>query len=132
LRKTAIGVAVLVRKDNFLLLIKRGKEPGLGQWSAPGGHLEFRESLEECGHREVREETNVSIKNLRFIGLTEDLHPDENRHGVTIWFEAEYQAGELANNSPDEVKEIRWVDRNAIPPERFLPFRQILEGPNYK
>lgn len=128
MKKTGVGVAVMVWKEDLLLLIKRGKEPGKGEWSPPGGRLEFRESFEDCAAREVHEETNVLVSDMRFIGVTNDLHPDPNRHGVTIWFEGKYQSGELKNNSPEEVDEIQWVRKDSIPTERFLPFRQILEG----
>lgn len=36
-----IGVGVLIFRDGKLLLGKRRGSHGAGDWSAPGGHLEF-------------------------------------------------------------------------------------------
>ena len=61
-----IGIAVIVVKDNRVLLGKRKNAHGAGSWAFPGGHLEFNEFIEACAVREVFEETGLKIKNLRF------------------------------------------------------------------
>ena len=50
--------AVLVW-NGALLLIKRGQEPGIGQWSLPGGRLEPLEAWQEAVEREVEEEPGL-------------------------------------------------------------------------
>ena len=63
-----VGVGVVVLRTNEstnnaeVLLIQRGKEPGKGQWTFPGGGLELGETIVECAEREVFEETGVIIK----------------------------------------------------------------------
>ncbi|RLC15632.1 MAG: DNA mismatch repair protein MutT, partial [Deltaproteobacteria bacterium] len=52
-----IGVAAIVIKDKKVLLGKRKNAHGAGTWAFPGGHLEYKESIEECAKREVFEET---------------------------------------------------------------------------
>ena len=54
---------VFVKKDGSILLSK----PDRG-WGLPGGHKELTESPEECAVREVAEETNVNIKNIKLVG----------------------------------------------------------------
>jgi 8-oxo-dGTP diphosphatase len=44
-----------------LLLIKRGKPPGQGRWSLPGGRVEQGESDERAVRRELLEETGLSV-----------------------------------------------------------------------
>ena len=51
-----------------LLLIKRGHEPGKGQWSIPGGRVEAGESDAAAIVREVREETGLVVVAGRLIG----------------------------------------------------------------
>lgn len=54
-------------EDGRTLLIKRGSEPLLGQWSIPGGTLELGESLEDGVAREMLEETGLEVRVLDMI-----------------------------------------------------------------
>jgi 8-oxo-dGTP diphosphatase len=130
--RPGIGVGVLVERNGSYLLIKRNKSPGRDAWAPPGGHLEFRESFEDCAIREAMEETNISVANPTFIGVTNDLHPEADRHGVTVWMKADYKSGEALNTCPDEVAEISWVEKNKLPANLFCPFKQLMEGTEYK
>src|SRR2546421_1583058 len=49
------------------LLIRRGSEPLLGQWSIPGGTLELGETLLEGVAREMLEETGITVRVLNLI-----------------------------------------------------------------
>lgn len=57
-----IGVGALVQKDGRVLLIQRGRFPGVGQWAIPGGKQRFGETLQQAAEREVLEETGVVIE----------------------------------------------------------------------
>jgi 8-oxo-dGTP diphosphatase len=60
--------AVIKDRSGRLLLIRRGHEPGKGQWSIPGGRVEAGESDAEALAREVREETGLVVAIGRLIG----------------------------------------------------------------
>ena len=60
--------AVIKDRSGRLLLIRRGHEPGKGQWSIPGGRVEAGESDAEALAREVREETGLVVAVGRLIG----------------------------------------------------------------
>ena len=53
----------IVSRDGKLLLTKRASDLRAfpNAWVQPGGHLDPNESLEECGVREVFEETGIEI-----------------------------------------------------------------------
>jgi len=55
-----VGVGVVVWKADKFLLIQRGKQPRLGQWSIPGGRQELGETVQETAIREVLEETGLT------------------------------------------------------------------------
>ena len=60
--------AVIKDRSGRLLLIRRGHEPGKGQWSIPGGRVEAGESDAEALAREIREETGLVVAVGRLIG----------------------------------------------------------------
>ena len=60
--------AVIKDRSGRLLLIRRGHEPGKGQWSIPGGRVEAGESDAEALAREIREETGLVVTIGRLIG----------------------------------------------------------------
>ncbi len=43
-----VGVGVLILRDGKVLLGRRKGSHGAGCWSAPGGHLEFGEAVEDA------------------------------------------------------------------------------------
>ena len=68
-RNASPVAAVIVRKGDEVLFVKRGIEPGKGLWSLPAGFLEHRESPSEAAVRELEEETGlkVSEEDLNFV-----------------------------------------------------------------
>ena len=62
----------VVFKDNKILLLKRSNylKKYAGEWDLPGGHLVEDEATEDGLRREVEEETNLSLKNIK--KLTKD------------------------------------------------------------
>ena len=67
-----VGVGVFIFKDGKFLMQQRQGAHGAGSWSVPGGHLEFNETFEETATREVLEETDLTITNIRFGAVTND------------------------------------------------------------
>jgi len=102
------------------VLIRRGKEPRKDQWSIPGGHLEWGESLHEALLREVHEETGLTVELVGLIDtvdlITEDGSGNVTRHYVLIDFAVRAIGGDLRAGS--DAAEARWV-----------PFSQIDDYP---
>jgi ADP-ribose pyrophosphatase YjhB (NUDIX family) len=69
-----VGVGGVVIEDGRALLIRRGTEPLLGQWSIPGGTLELGETLQEGVARELLEETGVTVKVLELIEVFDRIY----------------------------------------------------------
>jgi len=126
-----IGVGIIITRNNQVLLLKRLNVHGAGNWSTPGGHLEYGETPEECAAREVKEETNLDIFNISFKAITNDVFVTENKHYITIWMQAEYQSGEAIVSAPYESSEIGWFDWDKLPLPLFLPFQHLLNGDCY-
>lgn len=58
-------------KDDEVLLIKRGNPPRKGEWSIPGGKIEFGESEIDAALRELSEETGIKASIEKKINQVE-------------------------------------------------------------
>lgn len=90
LRDRAGRVLVLDRKDKH--------------WSGlafPGGHVEQGESLTDAIIREMREETGLTIRQPRLVGV-KDWPTSNGRYMVLLYVAEEYE-GELASSAEGEV-----------------------------
>lgn len=125
----SVGVGVLVVRDDKLLMQRRRGAHGEGTWSVPGGHVDFGETLEECAVREAAEETGVSIVEVRFLAITNDVFLKEHRHYVTVWMEGKYAGGEPQRS--DEVSDVAWFSLKMLPDPLFLPMENLLGGRCY-
>lgn len=120
-----IGVAVIVVKSGQVLLGKRKGAHGEGTWAFPGGHLRFGETIEACAHREVREETGLTIKDLQLGPYTNDLFSDENKHYLTLYVIARFSMGPLETREPDKCEGWKWFDWSRLPHPRFLSLENL-------
>lgn len=59
------------------LLTKRADEPFKDWWDTPGGFVEEHESLEDAARRELKEETNLEVGKLDYIGSYYDTYDFE-------------------------------------------------------
>jgi len=75
--RPVVGVGGVVIENGRALLIRRGTEPLLGQWSIPGGTLELGESLENGVIRELKEETGLTVRIVEMIEVFDRIYEDE-------------------------------------------------------
>ncbi len=122
-----IGVAVIIVKNNQVLLGKRKGAHGNATWAFPGGHLEFNESIEDCAVREVFEETGLQIKNLRFGPYTNDIFFREHKHYVTLFVIADYESGIPVVKEPHKCEQWEWSEWPPSLQPHFLPIQNLLK-----
>ena len=128
--KPIIGIGGVVIEDGRALLIRRGSEPLLGQWSIPGGTLELGETLIEGTERELREETGLTVKVLEMIEVFERINfgsgadetwktLEEKRrprfHFVIVDYLCERISG--VPIAGGDVTDVAWADENNL--EKF-------------
>ncbi len=127
-KRPRVGVGVIIRNNSKVLFGRRKNAHGDGDWSVPGGHLEFGESLEHCAEREVLEETGVKIRNVRFATITNDIFEKENRHYINVWMVSDYGSGEPKVTEPDKFESVGWFEWDKMPAPLFLPTRNLLKS----
>ncbi len=123
-----VGVSVLVYNGDRILLEKRQNTHGAGTWGPPSGHIDFGEDPKHAAAREVLEETGVTIEDIEFRTITNDIFEAENKHYITVWMDSKYVSGDLKVSAPDEESQVGWFTWNALPEPLFLPVTHLLEG----
>ena len=74
------------------------------------GFVETGETLEECLHREVWEETHIKVKNIRYFASQPWPYPC----GLMVGFIAEYDSGEIQLQR-SELNKGGWYSRDNMP-----------------
>ncbi len=105
-------VGVVCLRGDEVLLIKRGTPPRLGQWSLPGGRLEWGETTAAGALRELKEETGVDAELLGLIEVVDGIFTsrttgETTRHYIMIDYAARWLSGEPV--AGDDAAEARFV-----------------------
>jgi NAD+ diphosphatase len=117
------AMMVLVTRERELLLARANRFPG-AMYSALAGFVEPGETIEDCIHREVREEVGVEVADLAYFGSQSWAFP----HSLMIAYTARYAGGELR---PDlvEIADARWFSVDMLPalPTTVSISRRLIE-----
>jgi len=123
-----VGVVAILISDGKVLLGKRKQRLAQGTWAPPGGHLEFREEIDACAIREVKEETGIEIKNVRFGTLTNNFFAETDEHFVVPVMVAECDAAHAKNIEPENFESWGWFEWNDLPKPLFLCLENALKN----
>lgn len=122
-----VGVGVVLRRKNKVLMGLRKGAHGQGEWSLPGGHMELGECFPDVCAREVKEETGITIQGVKKQGFTNDIFETDGLHYVTLFFEALWDTTQEAQNlEPDKTVEWQWFDIDDLPDNMFPPLVSFL------
>ncbi len=134
-KKVGAGFGIIIlNKEGKILLGKRHPDPdkadsafrSAGEWSLPGGKLDWGETFEEGAIREVKEETGLDIKNPKVISVHNCKN--EHAHFMTVGLVAEEYSGEPQVMEPDEMTEWAWYSFDALPQPRYFPSFLVIDN----
>lgn len=121
----AIAPAMIVRitQGNKILLV-HARNFKADYYGLIAGFLEPGENLEECVYREVREETQLKIKNLKYFGSQSWPYPS----GIMVGYTAEYESGELTLQNA-ELSKGGWFGKDNLPmiPKKLSLARKLID-----
>jgi len=116
-----LTVDCIIDIEGKIVLIKR-ENPPLG-WAIPGGFVDEGETVEDAVRREMKEETNLSLENLKQLHVYSDPARDPRGHTVSVVFTA---VGVGEPKAQDDAKEIGLFTEDTLPDDIAFDHRKIL------
>jgi 8-oxo-dGTP diphosphatase len=116
--KPRVTAAMIVEHEGKILLARRNKKNRNGFWVIPGGGVDFGETLENAAVREVKEETNVDVEDIQFVGFQELINVPGEYHAVVFFHKAKALTTVISASDDvsdaqfftiDEIKELETV-----------------------
>lgn len=119
----ATAIIVLIHRGDEVLLVHARNFKG-NFFGLVAGFVETGETLEEAVHREVSEETGLTIANLRYFGSQPWPYPC----GLMVGFNADYVSGEIKLQS-EELAAGAWFRKDNLPeiPEKLSIARRLID-----
>ena len=119
----ATAIIVLVHRGDEVLLV-HAKNFRSNFFGLVAGFVETGETLEEAVHREVMEETGLTIDNIRYFGSQPWPYPC----GLMVGFEADYVSSEIKLQQ-EELAAGAWFTKDNLPtiPEKLSIARKLID-----
>lgn len=115
------ATGIVIKEGKYLIAKRAGNTKAFpNMWTVPGGKLELKDYkekpkdtsqhwyniLENVLRREIKEETGLEVKNIRYLTSMTFIRPD-NIPGLIISLFADYDKGEVRLN--EELTEYKWT-----------------------
>ncbi len=103
------AAAVMIEREEKILVVKRDIEPWKGSWSLPAGYIEIDEAPIQAARRELEEETGVRVEpeDLEAYRNFHLEHPDGKDTVVLVYRATDFQGEPEAK---DETIEADFID----------------------
>lgn len=106
------AVGTVCFKGEYVLLIRRGTKPLAGDWSIPGGRIEFGERAEAAALRELMEETGVNARLVGIVDVVDAIFTSRTtgavaRHYVLFDYAAVWVSGDPV--AGDDADHAEWI-----------------------
>ncbi len=101
-----------VVKGDKILMINREKPPFMGMWNGVGGHLEEEESVETCAIREIKEESGITVKEVKLFSTFTWNYDDEIGYALLSELPDDFDESRFPLRTEEgiiEFKKIDWV-----------------------
>ena len=109
-------VAAIIKKEDKIFITRRNSGEFQNMWEFPGGKIEHGETKEEALIREIKEELELDINNLKYLTTVEYNYP--KFHLTMHCYICEICGGTLNLNAHNDAK---WVSLNELSSQIWVP-----------
>lgn len=96
---------IKINRGNDVLVLDKVKKYGWEGLTFPGGHVEKIESITESVIREAKEETNLDIENIKYVGMISWYDMGNNDRIIGFLYETGDFSGELVKENVEGTLE---------------------------
>lgn len=122
--KTVHVAAGIIRRggeSDEVLAVQRGYGDMQGLWEFPGGKVERGETPEDACVRELEEELQVRVTDLRDFYTVEYDYEDFHLSMECFFCRIDTEAGEAEPQRSDRQLDIRWISRRTLASVEWMP-----------
>jgi 8-oxo-dGTP diphosphatase len=125
------AVSVALRRDDTLLLVRRGRPPSFGFYAFPGGRVEAGETMVDAARRELAEETGLTVGALSPLVLVRAMG-DEFDYDLQVFFGLHISGEPIADDDADEAAFFTLEEMETLPvlADVLEVGRELLGGSN--
>lgn len=109
-KPSTLGSLCMVTSEDRVLLVRQVYESG---WHLPGGGLKRGESFGDAARREVREETGLSLLDVRLFGLYHTRTAGKSDH-IAVFVASDYEG--TPHPASYEIEAVDFVSPRDLPP----------------
>ncbi|MBL8097733.1 MAG: NUDIX hydrolase [Anaerolineales bacterium] len=120
-----VAAAVLIEKENLVLLVRRVNEPFRGLWTLPAGFVNAGEDPAQAAARECLEETGLIVKIKKVLDVSAGREHERGADFIIV-YSAEVMSGEMV--PADDADAVEWFERNHLPQLAFRATQKVLIG----
>ena len=104
--------------EKQILLIQRLNEPFKNYWALPGGFVDEHEDLETAAKRELFEETDIQLFQVKQIKAYGNPDRDPRSHTISVAFYGEIDSLAVATAKDDAIS-VKWFSIDELPALAF-------------
>ena len=118
-----VGVAIILLRQDQILLARRARGLYKGAWCIPCGYVEYDEDVRQAARREFQEETGLLVDVGEVYAVHSNFHNPAS-HSVGIWFRGTVCSGTLRPD--DDVDEVAYFALDNLPEPLAFPTDRLV------
>lgn len=117
----AAAVGALIVCNGQILLVERAQQPAKGKLDLPGGFVDYNESNEQALKRELLEELQLPVNDMRYLFSCPNryLYKDILYSTLDSFFEIKLEVKPCIVLQEQEVSRYFWIDQASVDVEQL-------------